>query len=149
MWLRDRYDDISQNSRLCPKLSNFPQNVFIRNKSIIWHSINNRTSTSPNSAVRLSCRIAECEIPRETCFSLSTNIKKKERKRNSGVSIAQLSTSFSHNYRLKRKYKISKFYILGFFLYFYLNIFFHFQKKIARSMLQLDCFFNGSINHVF
>lgn len=27
-WLRDRYGDISQNSRLCPKLSNFSQNVF-------------------------------------------------------------------------------------------------------------------------
>lgn len=79
--LRNRYDDISQNSRLCPKLSNFPQNVFIRNKSIIWHSINNRTSTSPNSAIRLSCRIAECEVSAWNMLLPYHECKKKKKRK--------------------------------------------------------------------
>lgn len=92
----DRYSDISQNSRLCPKFSNFPHNVFIRNKSIIWHSINNRTSTSPNSVVRLSCRIAECDILHQRVSFLSL-LTRKRKKHSFKILIVRLS---SLNYRL-------------------------------------------------
>lgn len=51
-----------------PNLSSFPQNVFIRNKLIMWHSINNRTST--------------CPILPSDCPAESQNGKKRKNSRN-------------------------------------------------------------------
>lgn len=90
---------------------------FIRNMSIIWHSINNRTSTSPNSAVRLSCRIAGVGGFAWTRFSLFTKIKrktkkktkKKKRRLSAWIWLAQLSTHIQLSLDKKlRNYKIHK-----------------------------------------
>lgn len=107
--LRDRYGDISQNSRLCPKLSSFSTErflYFIRNMSIIWHSINNRTSTSPNSAVRLSCRIAGVRgfMRNALLFSLKIKEKNKERKTRTLADFVRTIFAwlyFKSNYSLK------------------------------------------------
>lgn len=78
---------------------------FIRNMSIIWHSINNRTSTSPNSAVRLSCRIARVRGFAWNAFLSSQKWKKKQRKKNKAprVWFAWFSTYYpTPNYPLKK-----------------------------------------------